>query len=378
MLKLGYDAKRLFNNTTGLGNYSRTLLNNLSEYFPNEHYFLFSPKIKEHPLTIPFSKNPAFSSVFPTTRFKNYWRSYGILNDLKQKEIELYHGLSHELPIGIEKTNIKTVVTIHDLVIKTWPKTFPWFDRQIYDRKFSSSCKRADQIIAISESTKNDIVNYYQVDPKRIKVVYQTCNETFKLVLSESLIKQVLEKHQLPSSYLLYVGSVTERKNLLGLVKAIQQLPKSLRIPLVVIGSGSTYLKKVQNFIAQHDLQQYVFFPKNISTDELSAIYQGAEMFCYPSFYEGFGIPIIEALFSKTPVLTSNVSSLPEAAGPGAFYANPHQPENISEGIQKILSDSKYRQQLVEKGYAHAQKFNAADLTREMMEVYRGVIRLRS
>ena len=374
MHNLGFDAKRLFNNTTGLGNYSRTLLHNLSEYFPDEHYFLFSPKIKKHPLTIPFSKDPAFSSVFPNTRFKNYWRSYGMLKDLNQKEIELYHGLSHELPIGIEKTTIKTVVTIHDLVIKTWPKTFPWFDRKIYDRKFSSSCKRADQIIAISESTKKDIVNYYQVDPKGIKVIYQTCNESFKLVMSKTLINQVLERYQLPASYLLYVGSVTERKNLLGLLEAIRLVPKSLKIPLVVIGNGSTYLKKVQAFIAQHNMQQQVFFPKNISTEELSAIYQGAEIFCYPSFYEGFGIPIIEALFSKTAVLTSNISSLPEAAGPGAFYADPNQAESISEGIQKILSDSAYRQQLIEDGYAHAQKFNAADLTGQMMNVYRRLL----
>jgi len=374
MHKLGFDAKRLFNNTTGLGNYSRTLLRNLSKYFPEEHYFLFSPKIKEHPLTLPFSKNPAYSSVFPSTRFKNYWRSYGMVNDLKQKEIELYHGLSHELPIGIENTKIKTVVTIHDLVIKTWQDTFPWFDRQIYDRKFSSSCSRADQIIAISESTKNDIVKYYHTDPKRIKVIYQTCNENFKLILSDSLIQQVLEKHQLPASYLLYVGSVTERKNLLGLLEAIRQLPKTLNIPLVVIGNGTTYLKKVLTFIETHGLQQQVFFPKKISTEELSAIYQGAELFCYPSFYEGFGIPIIEALFSKTPVLTSNLSSLPEAAGPGAFYANPHEPESISAGIQKILSDRTYRQELIERGYAHAQKFNGKDLTVEMMGVYRDLL----
>jgi len=374
MHKLGFDAKRLFNNTTGLGNYSRTLLRNLSKYFPEEHYFLFSPKIKEHPLTLPFSKNPAYSSVFPSTRFKNYWRSYGMVNDLKQKEIELYHGLSHELPIGIENTKIKTVVTIHDLVIKTWQDTFPWFDRQIYDRKFSSSCSRADQIIAISESTKNDIVKYYHTDPKRIKVIYQTCNENFKLILSDSLIQQVLEKHQLPASYLLYVGSVTERKNLLGLLEAIRQLPKTLNIPLVVIGNGTTYLKKVLAFIETHGLQQQVFFPKKISTEELSAIYQGAELFCYPSFYEGFGIPIIEALFSKTPVLTSNLSSLPEAAGPGAFYANPHEPESISAGIQKILSDRTYRQELIERGYAHAQKFNGKDLTVEMMGVYRDLL----
>lgn len=374
MRKIGFDAKRLYNNTTGLGNYSRTLLRNLSEYFPNEHYFLFSPKIKKHPLITPFSKDPAFNSVFPNTRFKNYWRSYSIVNDLKKKEIDLYHGLSHELPFGIEKTNIRTVVTIHDLIIKTWPKTFPWFDRQIYNHKFSSSCKRADQIIAISESTKNDIVNYYRVDPKRVKVVHQTCSDIFKLTLNENLIRQVLEKHQLPTSYLLYVGSIIERKNLLGLLQAIHQLPKSLNIPLVVIGKGNSYLKKVQTFIATHGLQPQVFFPKNISTEELSAIYQGAEIFCYPSFYEGFGIPIIEALYSRTPVLTSDLSSLPEAAGQGAFYANPHKAESISEGIQKILTDGNYRQNLIDNGYTHVQKFNAKDLTERMMGVYRRLL----
>jgi len=376
MHKLGFDAKRLFNNTTGLGNYSRTLLRNLSEYFPEEHYFLFSPKAEEHPHTLSFSKNPAFSSIFPNTRFKNYWRSYGIINDLKQNEIDLYHGLSHELPIGIEKTNIKSVVTIHDLIIKTWPQTFPWIDRKIYDYKFASSCRRADKIIAISESTKNDIINFYKVDPNRIKVIYQTCDERFKIALSKNYIQEILQKHNLPSNYLLYVGSIIERKNLLQLLEAIRQLPKTLSIPLVVIGKGSTYYKKVVEFIKQHRMETQVFFPKNVDTESLTAIYQGAEMLCYPSLYEGFGIPIIESLFSKTPVVTSNLSSLPEAAGPGAYYADPNRAADISEGIQKILTDSNYAQQLKTEGYAHVQQFNAKTLAKEMMDTYLEVLGL--
>jgi len=377
MPNFAFDAKRLFNNPTGLGNYSRTLLKNLSEYYPDHQYHLFCPNIKKQPYNTFFRNNPAFLN-HTAGRIPNvWWRSYAVKKDLSKNKIDLYHGLRHEIPIGLLKTRIKTVVTIHDLIIKTQPQTFKAVDRAIYDWKFSYACREADHIVAISESTKRDIMKYYDVPAYKLSVVYQTCGAPFKIIHSDSHLQEVRQRYQLPSTYLLYVGSIIERKNLLRLLKAIRLLPKTIQIPLVVVGQGKgDYLKKVQNFIRQHQLTERIYFPQGVSNEDLPAIYQSAEVFCYPSSYEGFGIPILEALYSKTPVVTANRSSLPEAAGADAFYTNTDSAEELAEKINVAITNSELRKESIERGLVHAQKFNAKELTAQMMNIYQQQIEM--
>jgi glycosyltransferase involved in cell wall biosynthesis len=371
MPNLAFDAKRLFNNPTGLGNYARTLLHNLVEYYPEHQYHLYSPSIPPKPFNEFFRHSPDFHRHTAGGMPQALWRSFGIKRNLRQQQIDLFHGLSHEIPIGLAATKIKTVVTMHDLIIKTWPQTFKPFDRSIYNWKFNYACSQADHIVAISESTKQDLIKYYGTEESKISVIYQTCSEAFKISLSEKNLQQVRERYQLPTSYLLYVGSIIERKNLLRLLEAIRLLPKNLALPLVVVGEGSgEYLKKVQDYIRQHQLGDRIHFPKGVSNEDLPAIYQQAELFCYPSSYEGFGIPILEALYSKVPVLTSPLSSLPEAAGPHAFYAHPDQAEQLSVQLNNALTNTDLRSIAIEKGFEHALKFDSEKLTERMMGCY--------
>ena len=179
MLRIGYDAKRLFNNFTGLGNYSRTLLQDLSEHFPENEYLLFSPKVKKNDRTKPFF-DPSKYTIKTAKGNSTFWRSLGIKKDLENNQIQLFHGLSHEIPFGLQKTKIKSVVTIHDLIFKHYPEQFPFIDRKIYDWKFKYSCENADRIVAISESTKKDIIHFYNIPPEKIEVIYQTCDALFK------------------------------------------------------------------------------------------------------------------------------------------------------------------------------------------------------
>lgn len=374
MLRIGFDAKRLFNNFTGLGNYSRTLVANLAAYYPEHAYFLFTPKIKPKEETHFFRNDPLFSVQTPKSAFTPLWRMRGILKDLQRQEIQLYHGLSNELPLQIQKTEIKTVVTIHDLLFKQFPNQYTPIDRSIYNGKFHYACQHADHIVAISEATKRAIIHHYSVPPEKIKVIYQSCHERFMQVKSESTIRETMDRYRLPSNYLLYVGSIVKRKNLLGIIKAIELLRPSFQLPLVVVGSGKgRYRNKVKNYIAFKQLRKKIFFIHPRSKD-LPALYQGASIFLYPSFGEGFGIPILEALFSKTPVITSKVSSLPEAAGPGAHLVDPTKVEAISQGIEDILSDEQYRTQMIEKGYLHAQRFRGEPLTHQMMSLYKRLL----
>ncbi|MEL7222110.1 MAG: glycosyltransferase family 1 protein, partial [Bacteroidota bacterium] len=183
----------------------------------------------------------------------------------------------------------------------------------------------------------------------------------------------VLEKYDLPAEFMLYVGSLIERKNLMGILAAMRQLPKDLQLPLVIVGQGKAYRKRVTDFAQKHQLLHLLHFVKPLFS-ELPALYQQAALFLYPSHAEGFGIPVLEALYSETPVITSNISSLPEAAGPGAYLANPADAAHIAEGIRTLLTDTAKRNALVKAGYQHAKKFNGEQLTQQLMDVYENIL----
>lgn len=370
MLNIGFDAKRLFNNFTGLGNYSRTLLSDLGTNFPEERYFLYTPKVKKVPATNFFLNSPGYQVSMPKGKQKLLWRSLGVKNMLRKHEIDVFHGLSHEIPIGIQKTGIKSVVTIHDLIFKHYPKQYKAIDNFIYNAKFKYACQNADRVVAISESTRKDITHFYGIDPEKIEVVYQSCSDQFKNKWSEKKIQGVVEKYRLPQEFILYVGSVIERKNLLNIVKALAGLSNDLSPHLVVVGQGGSYKQKVQEYLAEQGMENQVSFITPVFED-IPGLYQRASLFVYPSVYEGFGIPVIEALFSNTPVVTSNVSSLPEAGGPDTLQVDPYSVEALAEAIEKGLTDESLRQTMISKGYAYVQRFDGDEAARQMMEIYR-------
>ena len=373
---IGFDAKRLFNNFTGLGNYSRTLLHNLLLYSPENEYYLYSPSIKSNPQTYEFINNPGFTSFEPNTAFPSFWRTVSILKQLQKDNLSIYHGLSHELPLGISKSGIRSVVTMHDLIFKIYPETYKIIDRTIYDKKFRYSCQAADRIIAISESTKNDIVRLYNIDSENIDVIYQSASPLFYSQNLQVDYNETLRKYKIPENYLLYVGSITERKNIATIINAYGHLPDDLKIPLVIVGSGGKYRNFIEELIVKKNLGKLVIWINNLTdNEELKVLYNKASMFIYPSVYEGFGIPVIEAMLSRTPVITSNISSLPEAGGPDSYYIQPTDAGQMAEGIKKILSDTKYRENMIESGYSYAkEKFDAEKNTRKLIDLYNRLI----
>jgi len=373
-MKIGFDAKRLFNNFTGLGNYSRTLVNQLSKQFPQNEYSLYTPKYKLNSETEHFAYQKNIHLRAPKKALP-LWREVRSLKLIKKDGIDIYHGLSHELPIGIQKAKVKSIVTIHDLIFKVYPKTYKSVDRAIYDHKFKYACQNSDAIVAISESTKHDIVKYYGISEDKIKVVYQACNPLYLDLQSESEVKAVFQKYQLPKHYLLYVGSIIERKGLLKIVQALELTPKDNRLPLAIIGKGGDYAEKVKAYAKEKGLEEHLIWTLVESNKELQALYQGASIFIYPSIYEGFGIPVVEALLSNTPVVTSNVSSLPEAAGPNSKCVNPNSPEEISKAITEILENPTLQETMKEEGRKYAETtFNNESVTAQMMEVYEKVL----
>lgn len=385
IMNIGFDAKRYFHNHTGLGNYSRTLVKGLAQYFPENEYFLFNTKPSKR---IQKENNPHVHEVLPNgfldSKLSSLWRSSGVKKDLKKWNIDLYHGLSHEIPVGIHRTRIKSVVTIHDLIFERYPEQFGKLNVQIYRKKFTYACEHADRIIAISEQTKQDIVERYQTDPSKIDICYQSCNPAFGDVIPDEVKEHVRKKYHLPPAFFLYVGSIIERKNLLNICKALKQLQGTLNKPLVVIGGGRGYKEKVQQYIATNGLQEQVIFLNDMPAAKndpafqepatFAAIYQMAMAMIYPSYFEGFGIPVLEALWSRLPVITSNVSCMPETGGPGAYYVNPDKPEEIAAGMLAIYNNDDLRTKMVTDGWAHAQNFTLEKSAASVMNVYQKLI----
>jgi len=275
------------------------------------------------------------------------------------------------------------VVTIHDLIHERHPEQYNAIDVRIYTKKFRYACAHADRVIAISEQTKRDIMDFYGTPESKISVCYQSCNPAFAGTVTDEEKLRVRKQYGLPEQFFLYVGSLIERKNLLNICKAMFLLRDELAIPLVVIGDGGHYKQQVKDFVKQSGLEQKVIFLSEQEAARSSnefrsaavfpAIYQSAIAMIYPSYFEGFGIPVLEALWSRLPVITSNVSCLPEAGGPGAHYVNPSSAEEIATGMMKIVSDPGYAGELREKGWQHAQHFSQQKCAAAVMEVYQNV-----
>ena len=380
-MNIGFDAKRAYQNTTGLGHYSRTLITSLAGYFPEHAYYLFAPKITRLFQSDAANIHPVAPSAFPAALFKSAWRSNWIKKDLVKNGIDIYHGLSHEIPFGIQKTGIKSVVTIHDLIFERYPSQYSKIDVQIYRKKFTYACKNADKIIAISNQTKQDIIDFYKIPGSKISVCYQSCNPAFFNTVTAEEKQAVITKYNLPREFYLYVGSVIERKNLLTICKAMKELTNG--IPLVVIGNGDHYLQKVKTYVAENNLQQKIIFLSETAAAKNSeafktardfpAIYQSAAAMIYPSIFEGFGIPVLEAIASGLPVITSNISCLPEAGGDAAMYINPFSMEEMKHAMEQIVTDTGLRSNLIEKSFHHAQKFTQQVCAGAVMNVYKSL-----
>ena len=383
-MNIGFDAKRIYQNTTGLGHYSRTLVTSLATYFAENEYYLFAPKITNKFNADDFENiHSVTPTKFPSTLLKAAWRSNWVKKDLLKHKIDVYHGLSHEIPFGINKTKVKSVVTIHDLIFERYPNQFSKIDVQIYRRKFKNACINSNKIIAISEQTKKDIIDFYNINENKIEVCYQSCNDIFRQEISEAEKKRIKEIYQLPDKFFLTVGSIIERKNLLTIVQALQQLKSEINIPLVVIGNGGSYKEIVKNHISKNNLQNDVIFlsekeaVKNLATYKNSvdfpAIYQQAIAMIYPSTFEGFGIPVLEALCSKLPVITSNVSCLPEAGGDAALLIDPFSVNEMASAMQKVFFDNIFAAEMKTKGLLYAKKFSQEKTATAVMNVYKNL-----
>jgi len=371
-MTIGFDGKRLYDNKTGLGNYSRTLLHRLLNFYPDEQYKIFvhqkyfedSPYKYEY-----FVDRTVISDAFSA----DLWRFKGVESDILQQGINVYHGLSNEVPEL--PPSIKKVVTIHDVIFHKLPKTYPFIDRQMYAYKTKKACHIADVVVAVSEQTKSDLIESLKIPEEKIQVVYPTWNREYEHECNYVLKDEYFARYGLPRDFVLYVGAISKRKNFLRLLEAMT-LPENQDKNLVAVSNGGDEYGAAENFIYENDLEGRVFFLKDLPWYELPIIYHMSQGLVYPSLYEGFGLPILEALRCGKPVITSNLSSMPEVGGDACIFIDPTNVEEISAAINFIYYNLDLAAEIKIKSQEQIRKFSPEQMTEKMMNIYKSLYSL--
>ena len=383
-MNIGFDAKRAAQNRTGLGNYSRFVIRILSEKFAGNQYHLYTPKPHRMPYLQEIPTLKHLFLHFPPqgiwSRIRSLWRVWGITKDIQKDGIQIFHGLSNELPLNIgtpEQRKMKAggkgckyIVTVHDLIFIHTPQYYHWIDRQIYNFKFRRACQCADRVIAVSEYTKQEIMHYYHTPESKIDVVYQGCDPVFSQEIEEGKLQEVKARYQLPDKFVLYVGSIEERKNLMLVAKAMAELNRRAAIHVVAVGRRTAYVDQIQDFLKAQGIDYLFHFYHQVPYADLPSFYKWASTFAYPSRIEGFGIPLLEAISSGVPAIGCTGSCLEEAGGPNSIYVNPDDAKGMADAILRTCTDEPLRQHMINEGKKYALNFSDEKLSHDLMKVY--------
>ena len=363
-MRIGFDAKKMVTNSTGIGNYSRSLVRlMLAE---GCECVLFAPEAGEG---LPAGAE-CVCAPHKSRLGREWWRCRDMVKDIRERHIDLFHGLSNELPFGMERAGCKSAVTIHDLIFLRFPDTYGRAARHILKAKTTYACRHADHIIAASECTKRDLMDFYGVEEKRISVVYQGCAPAFRHPLPAEVLAAIRKRSGLPPCYILCVATLEPRKNQKAVLRAAALLPGDVHV--VLVGKSTPWQGEVEACAkGLPGLQGRVHILNHVPTADLPALYQACSAFVYPSFFEGFGIPVLEAMASGVPVVASSGSCLEEVGGKAALYCPPEDHEGMAKAIRDILDDPAGTAARVKAGLEQAGRFADKDIAKRLLEVYR-------
>lgn len=378
-MHVAIDGKRFYLNASGLGRYSRTLVPALLDEAPADALTLtlFKPSgaVKFEAKPHPRQQIATAQYRLPGNMGNALWRFRKLPRLIDSGPYSLFHGPSHILP---HTSRCPMVVTMFDLIFLRYPAYFPLWDRNYYHYMFKKSSQRANHIISISEATKADLVNYLGVREEKISVVYPACDDGLA-PLSEERLGDVRRLYDLPDDYVLYVGTIEPRKNILRTAQAVDRLLAEGRIDeqvmFLIVGSKGWFYDEILNGIEKLPFRKNIRLVGPVFGEDLAGIYQLATVMAFASEFEGFGYPVLESMQMGTAVLTSRISSLPEAGGDAAHYVDPLEVDDIALGLEKLINDPAYRQALVQKGFEHARKFTAQEMASKTLEIYKMIAR---
>jgi glycosyltransferase involved in cell wall biosynthesis len=367
---IGIDARKV--QDFGIGTYIRNLVTGLAQIDQENCYVLLTgaqgrDALGELPgnFKIVVERSPVYSL---RELVALSWRLFRL-------RLDLYHATHYVLPIA---TPSRVVVTIHDIIHLLYPQFLPNRIALVYaQRMMRRSLARADRVIAVSENTRSDLMDYFGVDGSEIEVIYNGVDETFRQQLAEEDLQRWLRQLGLRRPYLLFVGNPKPHKNLDRVIRAYARARQlaDFDAPLVCVGDRTAAQFKLRQRAEQLGVGDQVRLLGHVAQEALPALYQGATLFLYPTLYEGFGLPVVEAMASGTPVLTSNTSALKEIAGGHAQLVDPLDTERMAKAIARLVTDDRYRASLAEKGLARSRDFHWRLAAEQTRGVYLEVLR---
>ncbi|HVH29455.1 MAG TPA: glycosyltransferase family 1 protein [Vicinamibacterales bacterium] len=364
-MRIGIDARKLHD--FGIGTYIRNLLKQLAR-LDRETEFVVLVRPADVATVAALGRN--FRAV--AERAPNYSLSEQIRIPLalRRERVTLFHAPHYVLPPLVR---CRSVVTIHDCIHLMFPQYLPNRLALAYARtSIVLAARRATRVLTVSESSKRDILRFVDIPADKIDVIYNAYDERFGFEPHEADVVRVRERYQLHDEFVLYAGNVKPHKNIERLIEAFYLVrQRGLdHLKLVVIGDEISKYAALRRAVHAHQLHKYVRFLGYLPEETLAVLYRLAGVFVFPSLYEGFGLPPLEAMASGTPVVTSNVSSLPEVAGDAAVLVDPYHPESIADGIERVLCDHSLRRELRAKGLLRARQFSWEASVKRVREIY--------
>ena len=367
---IGFDGT-LLDSETGIGYYSYNLLQYISDFSVARWFKVFvSPKASKK---IDFLKK---FSILPTYgKIRLYHSNWHVLRTILREKLTLYHSVDN-ITLPLIKV-CKYVITVHDLVPILYPNTVSKLHTLSYYLCFRRIKERADIIITVSENTKRDLIRLFKVPEEKIRVIYNGYDKkTFRILDENDTIARIKLKYKIDTPfYLLYVGALEPKKNLVRLIDAYYELIKTNRdltndYKLVIVGKKAWMYKNIFKEVKKLGIESHIIFTGFVPQEDLVYLYNGAKLFLFPSIYEGFGLPVLEAMACGVPVVTSNISSLPEITGDAALLVNPLDPKEITKAILRLLYDEQLYLRLKQNGLKQAQKFSWERCTYETLKTY--------
>jgi len=364
-MRVAIDARKLHD--FGIGTYTRNLLRHLARIDRESEYVLLC---HASDLAIGGELGPNFRTVLEPSPNYSLREQLHVPWVLHRERPDLFHAPHYVLPPA---ARCRSVVTIHDCIHLMFPQYLPSRAAYAYARaSMWSAVRRSHRILTVSEASKRDIIHLFDVPPEKIVVVYNAIDERFREVPSEEHIARVRERYQLQHEFVLYVGNIKPHKNLVRLIEAFDMLRARGfdQLKLLIIGDEISKLPALRRAVHSHKLHKHVRFLGYLPDETLAALYRLASVFVFPSLYEGFGLPPLEAMACGTPVVTSNVSSLPEVTGDAAVLVDPYDVESIAAGIERVLTDRVLSEELRRKGVARAREFSWERSVARTRQVY--------
>ena len=372
-MHVAINATALKANRSGVGWFISEVLRNLPGSAEGQTYSIFFNKafVAREPFTHPLVQ--MYSSAIATDRLYSrlLWENVQLPSLVRQLRPDVFHGNAFALPLA--NLGIPTVVTVYDLVHRVLPKSQTWIFRQYLDRIVPHSCRRATRVIAISEATRRDLIEIYGVPSKKIDLTYGGAAPRFFAEPDEKKLRTVRQKYALPNEFALTIGDLDPRKNLLTAIRACGTLARdSLPLPLVLAGKkiSDSHSLELATEVERLGLGDRVIFTGRLEDDELASFYRAATLFLFPSHYEGFGLPAVEAMASGTPVVASTGGALPEVVGDAGMVVPPDDVEGFAAAIRRICGNPGFRDELIAKGYSRAAEFTWENTARKTAEVY--------